>query len=213
MWAIWENRNRKWNKLSIMNGVQPLTWIFSAYPASNLIGDTVVIPDAVPTPIMKQWQTPEIGSICVNCDAAMNKNSTGVGIGFIWRTWEGKILSAGMIYLSSICTVEMAEVWAILEAIKRPPAAATDPIEIQSDCKSVVEEIKNQGHYFSAVSTILHQIKVQMEAFHCVNIIHVKRTNNILARKCLADRTTQFFDHSFPGWLANFCKADCLILV
>ncbi|KAF4396741.1 hypothetical protein F8388_004709 [Cannabis sativa] len=153
------------------------------------------------------FRPPEKGSICVNCDAAVHENLIGVGIGFIWRNWEGQIIS----------TVEMAEAWAILEAIKRAPAAATGPIEIQSDCREVVDQLKNHGQYYNAVSTILHQIKDQMEALESVNIIHVKRFNNecanMLARKSLADRTTQLFDHSFPGWLANFCKADLPLLL
>ncbi|KAF4394811.1 hypothetical protein F8388_015717 [Cannabis sativa] len=163
------------------------------------------------------WHPPEKGSICVNCDAAVHENLIGVGIGFIWRNWEGQIISAGMIYMPSMCTVEMAEAWPIIEAIKRAPTAATGPIEIQSDCRAVVDQLKNQGQYYNAVSTILHQIKDQMDALESVNIIHVKRFNNecanMLARKSLADRTTQLFDHSFPDWLANFCKADLPLLL
>ncbi|XP_060958282.1 uncharacterized protein LOC133030087 [Cannabis sativa] len=131
--------DRKWNQLPIMNGIQLLTWIFSAYPHSNPHGDIALKPEATHPTIMKQWQPPEKGSICVNCDAALHENLIGVGIGFIWRNWEGQIISAGMIYMPSMCTVEMAEAWAILEAIKRAPAAAKGPIEIQSDCRAVVD--------------------------------------------------------------------------
>uniref|UniRef100_A0A803QDV7 RNase H type-1 domain-containing protein n=1 Tax=Cannabis sativa TaxID=3483 RepID=A0A803QDV7_CANSA len=165
-----------------------------------------------PSPTKKHWIPPESGCICVNCDAAVIENAAGVGLGFIWRKADGQIISAGMIYMDNICIAKTAEAWAILEAPKKPLATDTDQMELQTDCRMVVEEIKNQGQSFNADSTILHKIKNLLETFHSVNIIHVKRTNNecanMLVRKCLADKTTHFFYHSFPGWLAKFCKAD-----
>uniref|UniRef100_A0A803QD63 Reverse transcriptase n=1 Tax=Cannabis sativa TaxID=3483 RepID=A0A803QD63_CANSA len=42
MWAILENRNRKWNKLPTMNGIQLLDWVFSAYPRVILNGEVAI---------------------------------------------------------------------------------------------------------------------------------------------------------------------------
>ncbi|KAF4380029.1 hypothetical protein F8388_018153 [Cannabis sativa] len=109
------------------DAIRLLNWVFSAYPPPSLHGDTAVQPKATQSMTLKQWQPPAKGSICVNCDAAVQENSIGV-----------------------------AEAWAILEAIKRAPAAATGPIEIQSDRRAVVDKLKNQGQYFNVVSTILH---------------------------------------------------------
>ncbi|KAF4388085.1 hypothetical protein F8388_014768 [Cannabis sativa] len=106
------------------------------------------------------------------------ENAAGVGLGFIWRKADGQIISAGMIYMDNICIAKTAEAWAILEAPKKPLATDTDQMELQTDCRMVVEEIKNQGQSFNADSTILHKIKNLLETFHSVNIIHVKRTNN-----------------------------------
>ncbi|KAF4396943.1 hypothetical protein F8388_004911 [Cannabis sativa] len=65
MWAIWENRNRKWNKLPVMNGAQ-----------------------------------------------------------------SGNVLTAGMVYIPSSCSVTVAEAWAILEALKGRLSTDTRPFEI-----------------------------------------------------------------------------------
>ncbi|KAF4378595.1 hypothetical protein F8388_005541 [Cannabis sativa] len=211
MWAIWENRNRNWNKLPVMNGIQLLEWIFSAYPGSKFNDENAKKPTLKPQHL-KNWKRPPTGCISVNCDAAMQTGAASVGAGFIWRDWEGKTMLAGMVYFPSCCSVEMAEAWAILEALKRQPYTATSPIEIQSDCKQIVDAIKDQDNHLSVVSTILHQIKSRMKSSNCINIVHVHRENNecanMLTRKCLATKTTQFFTHSFPRWLANFCKAD-----
>ncbi|KAF4392702.1 hypothetical protein G4B88_029441 [Cannabis sativa] len=72
----------------------------------------------------------------------------------------------------------MAEAWAILEALKRTPITAAAAIEIQSDCKKVVTALQNQDNYFSAVSTILHQIKARMEDLQGSKIVHVKYQSN-----------------------------------
>uniref|UniRef100_A0A803PLN3 Reverse transcriptase domain-containing protein n=1 Tax=Cannabis sativa TaxID=3483 RepID=A0A803PLN3_CANSA len=211
MWAIWENRNRHWNKLPVMNGIQLLEWIFKAYPDLSYREEE---PQnlTLKHQHLKHWIRPPTGCISLNCDAAINTGTTGVGTGFIWREWEGKILLAGMVYSHSCCSVEMAEAWAILEALKHQPHTTNIPLEIQSDCKYIVDAIKDRDKNLSAVSTLMHQIKDRMESSNCNNIVHVHRDNNncahMLARKCLATKTTQIFTHSFPRWLASFCKAD-----
>ncbi|KAF4371804.1 hypothetical protein F8388_023117 [Cannabis sativa] len=107
MWAIWENRNRKWQQLPYMN-------------------------DA--TTNMKKWIPPANSCICVNCDAAVVDKTAA----------------------------KMAETWAILEALKHPPAEAISQIEVQSDCKVLVEEINNLEQYHSAESNLLHQIRKEL---------------------------------------------------
>ncbi|KAF4382638.1 hypothetical protein F8388_015466 [Cannabis sativa] len=213
MWAIWENRNRKWNKLHVMNGIQLLDWVFTAYPPAsrNQMEEEKKKMASPSNPI--HWQAPHVGKICVNCDAAMIPNQIGVGIGFIWRDWHGNVLNAGMIYIHSSCSINVAETWAIVEALKKHPRSETRPVEIQSDCKSVVEALKNQNTYWSDAGTLLLQIEAWLKDHKDSNIIFVNRNlnecANKLAKNCLATKTSQFFAHSIPEWLAKFCKADC----
>ncbi|XP_030477912.1 uncharacterized protein LOC115694949 [Cannabis sativa] len=217
MWAIWENRNRKWNKLPVMNGAQVLDLVFIAYPNSNSNPSDDVKNRVASPSNPTHWQAPHWGRICANCDAAMNPNQIGVGIGFLWPDWNGKVLTAGIVYIPSSCLVLVAEAWAILEAIKGRPSTDTRPFEIQSDCKAVVEAIKNQDNQLSVAGTLLHQIKSRLEDSNEANISFVNRNHNecanMLARKCLATKTSQFFAHSIPEWLAKLCKADCSNIV
>ncbi|KAF4364920.1 hypothetical protein F8388_020634 [Cannabis sativa] len=172
MWAIWENRNRKWNKLPHMNGIQLLDWVFSAYP-NNPAQKAATNPiDVPPQPKLKLWKRPSQNRDCVNCDAAINQNSKGVGLGFIWRNWTGKIQLAGMVYIPCNCSTEMAEAWAIHEAIKHIPATITGPFDIQSDCQTVVAALNNPAPPLSAISTLLHKIKTKLEDFQDYKITH-----------------------------------------
>ncbi|KAM6594520.1 hypothetical protein CsatA_002223 [Cannabis sativa] len=217
LWAIWENRNRKWNQLPSMNGQQLLNWVFNAYPKAYISDLTTGHQMGETTSNLKHWIPPENGCICVNSDAAINENTAGVGLGFVWRTASGHLVSAGMVYMPSMCSVKMAEGWALLEALKNPPAVDTSQIEVQTNCKVLVADLKFQGNTLTTERNIIHKLNRVLENFNSVHISHVKRTNNecvnLLARKCLADKTTQFFDNSFPDWLAMFCKADHPIVV
>ncbi|KAM6594320.1 hypothetical protein CsatA_002023 [Cannabis sativa] len=212
MWAIWENRNRKWQQLPYMHSQQLLNWVFSAYPNVPKTESELLQQEADVTTHVKKWIPPAKRRICVNCDAAVVDKVAGMGLGYMWRKKDGQILAAGQIYKDGICSAKMADTWAILEALKHPPAEAISQIEVQSDCKVLVEEINKLEQYHSAESNLLHQIRNVLANFQDVKIIHVKRTNNecanMLARNCLLDKNTQFFSHSFPDWLAKFCKAD-----
>ncbi|KAF4402836.1 hypothetical protein G4B88_010288 [Cannabis sativa] len=165
MWAIWENRNRKWKQLPSMNGQQLINWIFSAYLNVLKAENDVVHQEAGLTINQKQWIPPANGCICVNCDAAVIDKVAGVGLGFIWRKADGQILSAGQIYMKSICSAKMAEAWAILEALKNPPADASNQIEVQIDCRVLVEEINNRGQHLSAESNLLYKIHNVLDNF------------------------------------------------
>ncbi|KAF4352671.1 hypothetical protein F8388_002906 [Cannabis sativa] len=124
MWAIWENRNRKWQQLPYMHDASVSTVI-----------------------------------------AAVVDKVAGMGLGYIWRKKDGQILAAGQIYKDGICSAKMAETWAILEALKHPPAEAISQIEVQSDCKVLVEEINKLEQYHSAESNLLHQIRNVLAKF------------------------------------------------
>ncbi|KAF4396960.1 hypothetical protein F8388_004928 [Cannabis sativa] len=165
MWAIWENRNRKWKQLPSMNGQQLINWIFSAYPNVLKAENDVVHQEAGLTINQKQWIPPANGCICVNYDAAVIDKVAGVGLGFIWRKADGQILSAGQIYMKSICSAKMAEAWAILEALKNPPADASNQIEVQTDCRVLVKEINNRGQHLSAESNLLYKIHNVLDNF------------------------------------------------
>ncbi|KAF4401824.1 hypothetical protein G4B88_013111 [Cannabis sativa] len=125
LWSIWENRNRKWNQLPSMNGQQLLNWVFNAYPKVTTVDPMVVQKKADAPPNLKHWIPPESGCICVNSDATIKDNAVGVGLG--------------------LCSIKMAEAWALLEALKKPPAADTSQIAVQTDCRLLVEEIKGNA--------------------------------------------------------------------
>ncbi|KAF4381365.1 hypothetical protein G4B88_030272 [Cannabis sativa] len=124
MFDILMSLQSRLDKREFKEAIKLLDWVFSAYSRVILHGEAAIQAGETSPHKPKQCKKPTTDSHCVNCDAAMNQESTGVGLAFIWRNWQGEILLGGMVYLPSKCSIEMAEAWAILEALKRTPTTA-----------------------------------------------------------------------------------------
>ncbi|KAF4365924.1 hypothetical protein G4B88_008397 [Cannabis sativa] len=107
LWALWEKQNRHRSNMPYMNGTKLLS------------GCSV------------RWLALPEGVICTHGNAALKPGKVGVGIGFVWRDWCGNLISGGMTFLPSYCTVAVAEAWAILEALKALPNNETRSFEIR----------------------------------------------------------------------------------
>ncbi|KAF4366147.1 hypothetical protein F8388_014865 [Cannabis sativa] len=130
LWAIWENRNRQWNNQPYMNGPRLLDWVFSSYPREEHTCDSGIlttVPSIVPT---EHWPAPPVGTYCVHCDATIQPNQPGVGLGYIWLDWSGNIVSAGMKFLPVCCPVIVAEAKAVITALQDRPMTVYNSYEI-----------------------------------------------------------------------------------
>ncbi|KAF4403635.1 hypothetical protein G4B88_002488 [Cannabis sativa] len=126
--------------------------------------------------------------------------------------WTGTTLSAGRLFLPSICPAVIAEAEAVIAAMKASPIGAHQRFEIRSDYKVLVESFKDTGSPLSDVSLVINKIKRYQFFPHCTKLTFVKRKNNeiahSLAKKSLESKITEVFSHSLPKWLANICKTD-----
>ncbi|KAF4360600.1 hypothetical protein F8388_017626 [Cannabis sativa] len=131
---------------------------------------------------------------------------------FTTNDWTGTTLSAGRLFLPSICPAVIAEAEAVIAAMKASPIGAHQRFEIRSDYKVLVESFKDTGSPLSDVSLVINKIKRYQFFPHCTKLTFVKRKNNeiahSLAKKSLESKITEVFSHSLPKWLANICKTD-----
>ncbi|KAF4370557.1 hypothetical protein F8388_020143 [Cannabis sativa] len=196
LWAIWENRNRLWNKLPVMDGARLIDWVLNSYP--NSVSHREKNSSLMPAPDTKQscWLPPPQGVYCVHCDAALNPGKEGMGLGFIWRDWSGNNIAAE----------------AVLAALKDCPIDTSSCFEIRTDCKKLVDAFKDEGNILTTVSLVLNKIKRHQCFPFCTQFTFVNRKNNDiahrLAKRSLEYQLTQSFLNSFPEWLAKYCKAD-----
>ncbi|KAF4355891.1 hypothetical protein G4B88_030282 [Cannabis sativa] len=210
LWAIWENRNRKWNKKQVMNGARLIDWVLNSYsPQITTPKQGDITPEIHND---GTWLTPPEGIACVHCDAAVIPGQVGVGLGFVWGDWNGITLSTGMVFVPAICPAIMAEAEAIAAALKASPIGENQAFEIRTDCKLLVESFKVKDDMLSDVSIVISKIKRHQIFPLCTKLIFVKRKNNELAhrlaKKSLENKITQVFSHFLFEWLADICKAD-----
>ncbi|KAF4363716.1 hypothetical protein G4B88_030215 [Cannabis sativa] len=155
LWAIWENRNRQWNNQPYMNGARLLDWVFSSYPRDEYTCERGII-TTVPSVVPKDhWSAPPVGTYCVHCDAAIQPNQAGVGLGYIWRDWSGNIVSTGMKFLPVCCPVIVAEAKAVVSALQDRPMTMYNSYEIRSDCKQLVDDISANDSFLGTAQPIV----------------------------------------------------------
>ncbi|KAF4395958.1 hypothetical protein F8388_013127 [Cannabis sativa] len=131
--------------------------VFSSYPRD--ISGKESLPTVHSAAPKDQWPAPPVGTYCVHCDAAIQPNQVGVGLGYIWRDWSGNIVSAGMHYLPVCCTVPVAEAKAVVAALQDRPKNMHNPYEIKSDCKQLVDKISGNDSFLGDIQPIVNQIK------------------------------------------------------
>ncbi|XP_060974461.1 uncharacterized protein LOC133039585 [Cannabis sativa] len=210
LWAIWVNRNRQWTNQHYMHGARLLEWVFSSYPKENHGKES--LPNVHSAAHTDQWQAPPVGTYCVHCDAAIQLNQEGVGIGYVWRDWLGNIISTGMKYTPVCCSVTIAEAQAVVAALQDRPKSLHQLFEIRSDCKLLVDAISANGSSLGDMQPVVNQIKRHPEFSHCTKFCNVKRVHNVgahsLAKRSLDKKLTHSFYNSFPDWLAIACKVN-----
>uniref|UniRef100_A0A803PZC0 RNase H type-1 domain-containing protein n=1 Tax=Cannabis sativa TaxID=3483 RepID=A0A803PZC0_CANSA len=132
----------------------------------------------------------------------VTRGKEGVGLGFIWRDWSGKIIAACMIYIPTICSVILSEAEAIFTALKACPIDSSSFFEIRTDRKRLVDEFKEEGSNLSYVSLVFNKIKRHQRFPLCTKLNFVNRINNeiahSLAKRSLENKLTQSFLNSFP---------------
>uniref|UniRef100_A0A803Q6L7 Reverse transcriptase n=1 Tax=Cannabis sativa TaxID=3483 RepID=A0A803Q6L7_CANSA len=175
-WAIWENRNKRWNNLPVLEGTRLIEWVLNNYPPSNNHHISLCPDKTEPKEALSRWLAPPNGVYCVNCDAAMNPGKEGVGLGYIWRDWCGNPIAAGMVFLPKICSVLLAEAEAVLTAMKASPLETSSHFEVRTDCKQLVDGFKLDNNDLSDVSIIYNKIKHHHHFPYCTKLKFVIET-------------------------------------
>ncbi|KAF4371631.1 hypothetical protein G4B88_009501 [Cannabis sativa] len=172
LWAIWENRNRQWNKLPVMDETRLIEWVLNSYPISARSREKNYRQIPIPATHLGRWD------------------------------WSGKIIAACMIYIPTICSVILSEAEAIFTALKACPIDSSSFFEIRTDCKRLVDEFKEEGSNLSYVSLVFNKIKCHQRFPLCTKLNFVNRINNeiahSLAKRSLENKLTQSFLNSFP---------------
>uniref|UniRef100_A0A803Q138 CCHC-type domain-containing protein n=1 Tax=Cannabis sativa TaxID=3483 RepID=A0A803Q138_CANSA len=129
--------------------------LLNSYPRDEYIcerGIITTVHSAVPK---DHWPAPPVGTYFVHCDAAIQPNQAGVGLGYIWRDWSGNIVSAGMKFLPVCCPVIVAKAKAVVAALQDRLKTMHNTYEIKSDCKQLVDDISANDSFLGTAQPIV----------------------------------------------------------
>ncbi|KAF4352753.1 hypothetical protein F8388_003406 [Cannabis sativa] len=129
--------------------------VFSSYPRDEYICERGIITTVHSVVPKDHWPAPPVGTYCVHCDAAIQPNQAGVGLGYIWRDCSGNIVSASMKFLLVCCPVIVAKAKAVVAALQDRPKTMHNNYEIRSDCKQLVDDISANDSFLGTAQPIV----------------------------------------------------------
>ncbi|KAF4346354.1 hypothetical protein G4B88_019311 [Cannabis sativa] len=179
-WAIWKNRDRKWNKKQVMNGARLIDWVFNSYSppiTTQKQGDNITLQithDGT-------WLTPPEGTVCVHCDAAVIPGGSGRSEAIVAALKASPIGENEPFEIRTDCKM-------LVESFK-------DNDSTLSDVSIVINKIKRH-QIFPHCTKLIFVKRKNNELAHR------------LAKKSLENKITQVFSHFLPEWLAAIGKAD-----
>ena len=104
------------------------------------------------------WEPPKEAVIKINIDAALLARMVRTGLGIIARNWCRMIVEAKGITECKRREAGKEEALAIRSALEMAKDAGWTNIEVQTDCKSVVDQINTSNVQDSSIETVLKDI-------------------------------------------------------
>ena len=149
----------------------------------------------------------------INTDAAISAQMIRTGKGIVARNWKGEIMKVWAIMEEKIGEPELEEATAIRAAMQLGKEAGWRKIEIQSDCKSVIDCILTVSCNNCNCAVILEDIQKLREFFDQCNFSFIYREGNEvchrLAKFALKLVNDVYWESNFPGWIKDLARKDC----
>nr|XP_027067422.1 uncharacterized protein LOC113693034 [Coffea arabica] len=162
----------------------------------------------------RRWEPPKAGVIKINTDAAISNQSVRTGKGIIARNWTGKLMRAKGIMECKMGTAMEEEALAVRAALVMAKAVGWTKIEVQSDCKSVVDQINASSVHDISIATVLEDIEELKKEFQECNFSFVYRTGNTCSHTLAQNAIKLVHDidiewnNEFPVWLMDMAWKD-----
>ncbi|XP_071926981.1 uncharacterized protein [Coffea arabica] len=186
LWQIWKSKNHiQFNREGRCPGVTAnkavQEWL--EFQVANLaIRDEEAVGKG-PEDRMFSWQPPPGSFLCLNTDAAIKKNEAKVGWGVVARCSKGKLRGAwaGSEDRKGIPAVE--EAMAIRKALIFAKRNGWMNIIVQSDCKGIIDQIREGNLNDHLAGAVLFDIEVLSKGFSSCLFSFIKREGNSVSHQ------------------------------
>uniref|UniRef100_A0A803PSV0 Reverse transcriptase n=1 Tax=Cannabis sativa TaxID=3483 RepID=A0A803PSV0_CANSA len=147
------------------------------------------------------WEPPHPGTYCINSDASVPCTEAKRGLGAVIRNHTGEVVATEIKQIRGSCTVELAEILAIIMGIYLTSKVKAYPFIIQTDCLRAVSYLNGDYQAKTDWSALLDDIRDSPDFGHCVAVKHIKRKNNmaahLLAKEALSSNCNKL-------WLGDY---------
>ena len=199
LWAIWSD-GRKALHEGIFQSPHAINGFINSYLAElRSLETSPRTGTSRAQPAAKIWVPPPENHAKVNVDAAVSRSGRHGAVAAISRSGFGTFQGASMVVFPTVIDPATLEAMAIREGIALSMDLNNQNVHIASDCKNVVQEIKEGSR--SSYGAIIHEISLGLNAFISCNIVYESRSSNFEAHN-LAKHAL----HLGPGrhvWLAH----------
>lgn len=113
----------------------------------------------------RQWEPLKEGIVKINIDAPILTHMVRTGKGIIARNWIGKIIKAEGMVEAKRGEAALEEVSAVREALRMTRNAGWTKVEVQSNFKSIVDQINSGNIQEESLKTILENIEEMRRSF------------------------------------------------
>ncbi|XP_071925798.1 uncharacterized protein [Coffea arabica] len=159
----------------------------------------------------RRWDAPQAGWIKLNTDAALDQKRNKAGWAVVARNNLGELVGSCARPNEGCAEAQVEEALAIREAMVIAKRMGSRKVELESDCKLVVDKINAREEEVS-IATIQLDIWRLMKDFDKCCCSYTRRSNNYvshyLAKFAITLIDVAEWKLSFPAWLLELAQAD-----
>ncbi|KAF4370198.1 hypothetical protein F8388_007339 [Cannabis sativa] len=127
------------------------------------------------------WEPPPVGSLKLNTDAAISSHQNRTGGGALVRDHTGKVLAATTFNQIGQLHPQVAEGWALLEALKWCRDKGVNIHHVEVDCKNLLTDLQSTNENLTSFGNIIKAIRRLLSSFPTVTLHHTRRQGNTAA--------------------------------
>ncbi|XP_041001599.1 uncharacterized protein LOC121247294 [Juglans microcarpa x Juglans regia] len=132
-----------------------------------------------------QWLPPLLAVYKVNWDSAVDKVHCKVGIGAIFRDWEGRVIACMRMCRPIHLDPYLVEAFGALQSAIMAVDIGLKHIYLEGDALNVINDINGNKESWGQTGLLVHDVQQVMKRFDSTTVNFIPRSCNNLAH-CLA---------------------------
>lgn len=183
----------------------------TAGSGKEILGLSTPIPSN-PTQAALQWVAPVQGTAKLNTDTSFLLDSGQGWAGAIARDCRGFVFLWKCRQLPNSSSVEEAEARAALIGLQALGNVFRGPVELELDCKTVVDCLNSDGTCLAPYYGVIQDIKAALAGFASAKVSHTGRSSNTLAHELAVEarqRGDTLIIAGVPERLRSLMMSEC----